>query len=68
MEFGHGVIDRILLSAPMALRPTLRQMEAAKDHLKDEVVSDFVDAYQNILQMNDVGRETCTKKPNSPKF
>ena len=53
MDFGHGLIDRILLSAPMALRPTLRQMEAAKDLLKDKVVSDFVDAFQNILQMND---------------
>ncbi|EDO42286.1 predicted protein [Nematostella vectensis] len=55
MNFGHGLIDRFLVSAPMALRPTLNEIETAKENLREEVTSDFGDVFANIkLAENEV--------------
>ncbi|XP_048583721.1 uncharacterized protein LOC5514186 isoform X1 [Nematostella vectensis] len=55
MNFGHGPIDRFLVSAPMALRPTLNEIETAKENLREEVTSDFGDVFANIkLAENEV--------------
>ena len=48
MDQGHGLVDRILLATPLALRPTLTEMEAATDQLSTEVVSDFSELFENI--------------------
>ena len=48
MDQGHGLVDRILLATPFAIRPTLTQMEAATDQLYTEVVSDFSELFENI--------------------
>lgn len=41
MDHGHGLIDRFLVTAPIALRPTLTQIERAKDYLQTEATEDF---------------------------
>ena len=48
MDHGHGLIDRILFATPLAFRPTLSEMEAAKDDLSTEVISDFEEVFQAI--------------------
>ena len=48
MDQGHGLVDRILLATPLALRPTLTEMEAATDQLSTEVVSEFSELFENI--------------------
>jgi len=48
MDHGHGLIDRILFATPLAFRPTLSKMEAAKTDLSTEVISDFDELFQNI--------------------
>jgi len=39
MDHGHGLIDRILFATPLAFRPTLSEMEAAKTDLPTEAIS-----------------------------
>ena len=41
MDQGHGLVDRVLFSTPLAYWPTLPEMEAAKQQLSTELVSDF---------------------------
>ena len=53
MDQGHGLVDRILLATPLAFRPTLTEMEAAKDQLTTEVVSDFLELFQNINEIDE---------------
>ena len=48
MNQGHGLVDRILLATPLALRPTLTQMENATDQLSTEVVSNYTELFKNI--------------------
>ena len=48
MDHGHRLIDRILFATPLAFRPTLLEVEAAKTDLSTEVVSDFDELFQNI--------------------
>ena len=48
MDRGHGLIDRILFVTPLAFRPTLSEMLAAKDDLSTEVISDFEELFQAI--------------------
>ena len=55
MDHGHGLIDRILFATPLALRPTLSEMEAAKDYLSTEVISDFEELF---LTINNIANNT----------
>ena len=48
MNQGHGLVDRILLATPLALCPTLTQMENATDQLSTEVVSNYTELFKNI--------------------
>ena len=48
MDQGHGLIDRMLIATPLALRPTLREMESAKQQLETEVIEDFAECFKNI--------------------
>lgn len=48
MDQGHGLVDRILISSPMALRPTMTQIEQAQECLTREVVQDFNTLFARI--------------------
>ena len=50
MDQGHGLIDRMLIATPLALRPTLTEMESAKHQLETEVVEDFAECLKNITE------------------
>ena len=50
MDQGHGLIDRMLIATPLALRPTLTEMESAKQQLETEVVEDFAEYFKNITE------------------
>ena len=45
-----GLVDRILFSIPLAFHPTLSEMESATTNLSTEVVQDFNECFENILQ------------------
>nr|XP_058941289.1 uncharacterized protein LOC131769580 [Pocillopora verrucosa] len=70
MDQGHGLVDRILLATPLALRPTLTQMENATDQLSTEVVSDYTELFKNIngvdenveFVFDDEGKELLREK------
>ena len=70
MDQGHGLVDRILLATPLALRPTLTQMENATDQLSIEVVSDYTELLKNIngvdenveFVFDDEGKELLREK------
>jgi len=53
MDSGHGLVDRILFATPLAYRPTLSEMETAKESLTTEVVSDFHELYQRISTIDE---------------
>jgi hypothetical protein len=53
MDQGHGLVDRFLIATPLAFRPTLSQMESAKDGLNTEVVSDFNEYYQRVSSQDE---------------
>ena len=48
IDHGHGLIDRILYATSLAFKPTLSEMEVAKDYLSTEVISDFEEHFQAI--------------------
>ena len=50
MDHGHGLVDRMLFTIPLALRPTLTQMESATQQLSTEVVEDFNECFENIAK------------------
>ena len=50
MDHGHGLVDRMLFAIPLALRPTLTQMESATQQLSTEVVEDFNECFENIAK------------------
>jgi len=54
MDQGHGLVDRMLFAIPLAFRPTLMEMETAKDHLSTEVVEDFQQLFQNIHRVGQI--------------
>ena len=70
MNQGHGLVDRILLATPLALCPTLTQMENATDQLSTEVVSDYTELFKNIngvdenveFVFDDEGKELLREK------
>ena len=45
MDHGHGLVDRMLSAIPLALRPTLTQMESVTQQLSTE---DFNECFKNI--------------------
>ena len=55
MDQGHGLVDRLLISTPMAMRPTLTEMEEAKAYISNEVVQDY-DEY--FTRVSDVDKDT----------
>ncbi len=48
IDQGHGLVDGILFATPLAYRPTLTEMEAAKGQISTEVVEDFQQLFENI--------------------
>ena len=70
MDQGHGLVYRILLATPLALRPTLTQMDNATDQLSTEVVSDYTELFKNIngvdenveFVFDDEGKELLREK------
>lgn len=50
MDHGHGLVDRILFTIPLAFRPTLCEMECAQGQLSTEVVHDFYECFANIKE------------------
>ena len=52
MDQGHGLIDSMLITTPLALRPTLTEMESAKQQLETEVVEDFAECFKNITDIS----------------
>lgn len=48
MDYGHGLVDRMLFATPLAFRPTLTEMESATRQLSTEVVDDFNECFKNI--------------------
>ena len=50
MDHGHGLVDRMLFTIPLALGPTLTQMESATQQLSTEVVEDFNKCFENITK------------------
>lgn len=55
MDQGHGLVDRLLIASPMALRPTLTQIEEAKACLETEIVQDFDTVF---ARMDDIDEST----------
>ena len=43
MDQGHGLVDRLLIATPLALHPTMTEMDAAREQLSTEVVDDFLE-------------------------
>lgn len=52
MDHGHGLVDRFLISAPVALRPTLSEIEAAKQYIDTEAISDFNDYFKAVDEVD----------------
>jgi len=50
MDHGHRLVDRMLFAIPLALRPTLTQMESATEQLSTEVVEDFDESFENMTK------------------
>lgn len=48
MDHTHGVIDRILITTPLAFRLTLTEIEGAKEKLETDVDEDFTECFENI--------------------
>lgn len=55
MDQGHRLVDRLLIASPMALRPTLTQIEEAKAWLETEIVQDFDTV---CARMDDIDKST----------
>ena len=53
MDHGHGLVGRMLVATPLALRPTLTAMEAAKANLQLEVVDDFEELFQRVSSIKE---------------
>lgn len=53
MDQGHGLIDRFLIATPMAMRPTLTEMENAKEQISTEVVQDFNEYFLRVSSIDD---------------
>lgn len=52
MDQGHGLVDRLLIATPLALRPTLSEMEAAKLQLT-EPITDFTEYFLRVSSLDD---------------
>ena len=48
MDHGHGLVDRMLITTPISLRPTLTQMEQAKNYIDTECLQDFNQYFQAV--------------------
>jgi len=59
MDQGHGLVDRLLIASPMALRPTLTQIEEAKACLETEIVQDFDTVF---ARMDDIDEKVFNGK------
>ena len=58
MDQGHGLVDRLLLTIPLSLRPTITKMEKAKATIEDGVTTDFNALFERI---NDIDLATDFK-------
>lgn len=45
MDQGHGLVDRLLIATPLAFRPTLTEVDAARKQLSTEVIDDFLELF-----------------------
>ena len=43
MDHGHGLVDRLFLTTPLAYRPTLSEVEAEAAQPATEVVDDLAE-------------------------
>ena len=48
MDHGHGLIDRLLIATPLALRPSLTEMESAKNYLTSTTTDDFLALMERV--------------------
>ena len=53
MDHGHGLVDRLLIATPLSYRPTLTEMETAKQVIEEETMSDFNELFVRIEQTDD---------------
>ena len=53
MDQGHGLVDRLLIATPLAFRPTLTEMDTAREQLSTEVVDDFLELFRNVNSIDD---------------
>ena len=60
MDKGHGLLDRFLLTVPLALKPTPEQEEQSLAYLNDQTFKDFDRLFLNIEQKHDNITRTYT--------
>ena len=48
MDHGHGFVDRFLITTPVALRPTLTEIEEANDYINTEAIQNFNQYFQAV--------------------
>ncbi|KXJ26071.1 hypothetical protein AC249_AIPGENE6482 [Exaiptasia diaphana] len=48
MDHGHGLVDRFLVTTPLALRPTLTEIEQANEYIKTEPIDSFLQYFQAV--------------------
>ncbi|CAB4025294.1 Hypothetical predicted protein, partial [Paramuricea clavata] len=52
MDQGHGLMDRFLISVPLALRPTPEQQTNATDYIDTEPIDNFEEIFGLIQQIH----------------
>ena len=60
IDHGHALMDRFLLSVPLALRPTPQQQNDAYQYLQTEAIETYDDIFQlvNDLHQNNLCQYT----------